>query len=172
MAYFVNGDTGLKQTSDMKWDNLYLNAEELAVLVPIPDMVFDDADYDLWSLLKPQITEAMGAKIDDAVLFGTGKPTLWPDGILVAATAAGNVATGRRRPRHPRHLRRPQRRPDAARDGRLRARRLAAAPDHAGRPAQRPRRLPGLPLPRRRARPTAGRRAGAGRARCGTSRPR
>ena len=94
VAYFVNGDTGMKQTSDMKWDNLYLNAEELAVLVPIPDLVYDDADYDLWSLLKPQITEAMGAKIDDAVLFGTGKPTLWPDGILVAATAAGNVATG------------------------------------------------------------------------------
>lgn len=94
IAYFVNGDTGLKQTSDAKWDNLYLNAEELAVLVPIPDLVYDDADYDLWSLLKPQITEAMGAKIDDAVLFGTGKPTLWPDGVLVAATAAGNVATG------------------------------------------------------------------------------
>ena len=94
VAYFVNGDTGLKQTSDMKWDNLFLNAEELAVLVPIPDLVYDDADYDLWSLLKPQITEAMGAKVDEAVLFGTGKPTLWPDGILVAATAAGNVATG------------------------------------------------------------------------------
>ena len=94
IAYFVNGDTGLKQTSDAKWDNLFLNAEELAVLVPIPDMLFDDTDYDLWSLLKPQITEAMGAKIDDAILFGTGKPTLWPDGILVAATAAGNVATG------------------------------------------------------------------------------
>lgn len=94
VAYFVNGDSGLKQTSDAKWDNLYLNAEELAVLVPIPDNVYDDTDYDLWSLLKPQITEAMGAKIDDAVLFGTGKPTLWPDGILVAATAAGNVATG------------------------------------------------------------------------------
>src|SRR6187551_948061 len=51
IAYFVNGDTGLKQTSDAKWDNLYLNAEELAVLVPIPDLIFDDTDYDLWSLL-------------------------------------------------------------------------------------------------------------------------
>ena len=94
IAYFVNGDTGLKQTSDARWDNIYLNAEELAVLVPIPDNVFDDADYDLWTLLKPQITEAMGAKIDDAVLFGTGKPTLWPDGITVAALAAGNSVTG------------------------------------------------------------------------------
>jgi hypothetical protein len=62
--------------------------------VPIPDLVFDDTDYDLWNLLKPQITEAMGAKIDDAILFGTGKPTLWPNGILVDAATAGNVVTG------------------------------------------------------------------------------
>lgn len=94
VAYFVNGDSGLKQTSDMKWDNLFLNAEELAVLVPIPDTVFDDADYDLWNLLRPQITEAIGAKVDDAVLFGTGKPTLWPDGVTVAAAAAGNSVSG------------------------------------------------------------------------------
>jgi HK97 family phage major capsid protein len=91
IAYFVNGDTGLKQTSDAKWDNLYLNAEELAVLIPIPDLIADDTDYDLWGLLKPQITEAMGQKIDDAILFGTGKPTLWPNGILTDATAAGNA---------------------------------------------------------------------------------
>jgi HK97 family phage major capsid protein len=94
VAYFVNGDTGMKQTSDAKWDNLYLNAEELAVLVPIPDTIYADSDYDLWSLLKPQITEAMGAKIDDAVLFGTGKPALWPNGVLVDATAAGNAVAG------------------------------------------------------------------------------
>jgi len=94
IAYFVNGDTGLKQTSDLKWDNLFLNAEELAVLVPIPDTVFDDADYDLWGLVRPQVTEAIGAKVDDAVLFGTGKPTLWPEPVLTAATAAGNTVTG------------------------------------------------------------------------------
>jgi len=94
VAYFVNGDTGMKQTSDAKWDNLFLNAEELAVLVPIPDTIYADSEYDLWSLLKPQITEAMGAKIDDAVLFGTGKPALWPNGVLVDATAAGNAVAG------------------------------------------------------------------------------
>jgi HK97 family phage major capsid protein len=94
VAYFVNGDTGMKQTTDAKWDNLFLNAEELAVLVPIPDTIYADSEYDLWSLLKPQITEAMGAKIDDAVLFGTGKPALWPNGVLTDATTAGNAVTG------------------------------------------------------------------------------
>jgi HK97 family phage major capsid protein len=94
VAYFVNGDTGLKQTTDMKWDNVFLNAEELAVLVPIPDLIYDDTDYDLWGLVKPQVTEAIGAKVDDAVLFGTGKPTLWPNAIAVDAAAAGNQVTG------------------------------------------------------------------------------
>jgi HK97 family phage major capsid protein len=90
VAYFVNGDSGLKQTSDAAWSNLFLNAEELAVLVPIPDTVVADSAYDLWGLLKPQITEAMGAKVDDAVLFGTGKPSLWPNGVITDALNAGN----------------------------------------------------------------------------------
>ena len=28
-AYFVNGDTGLKQTTDISWDNVAITAEEL-----------------------------------------------------------------------------------------------------------------------------------------------
>ena len=33
MAYWVNGDTGFKQTSMQKWENVFLTAEELAVIV-------------------------------------------------------------------------------------------------------------------------------------------
>jgi HK97 family phage major capsid protein len=90
-AYFVDGDTGLKQTSDQVWANKYLNAEELAVIIPIPEAVLDDADYDIWAEVKPRIMEAMGIAFDQAVLFGTNKPANWPSALLTLATTAGNV---------------------------------------------------------------------------------
>jgi HK97 family phage major capsid protein len=89
-AYFVNGDTGLKQTTEMEWSNVYINAEEIAVIVPIPEAVLDDADYDIWAEARPQIEEAFGRAIDMAVYFGTNRPTNWPTGIVTQAVAAGN----------------------------------------------------------------------------------
>ena len=92
-AYFVDGDTGLKQTSEQAWANKYFNAEELAVIIPIPEAVLDDADYDIWGEVKPRIMEAMGIAFDKAVLFGENAPLSWPTDILSAAEAAGKVVT-------------------------------------------------------------------------------
>lgn len=90
-AAFVSGDTGLKQTSNMTWDDAYITAEELAVFVPIPEAVLDDADYDIWGEVRPRIVEAFGKAIDAAAFFGTNKPTSWPAGLVPGAIAAGNT---------------------------------------------------------------------------------
>lgn len=92
-GYFVSGDTGLKQTTEVNWSNKYLDAEEVAVVVPIPKAVLDDADYDLWAEIRPRLVEEFGRVFDAAVMFGTNAPAAWPDDLLTAATAAGNVVT-------------------------------------------------------------------------------
>ena len=87
-AYFVNGDNGLKQTSKMTWDKVFINAEELAVIVPIPEAVLADSSYDIWAQVRPRIAEAFARKIDQAALFSTDKPTSWPVGLVPGAIAA------------------------------------------------------------------------------------
>lgn len=89
-AYWVDGDTGLKQTTLMSWENVYLNIAELAVIVPIPDAVLDDANYDIWGETRPRINEAMGIAFDLAVLHGTNAPADFPDDIVTQSTAAGH----------------------------------------------------------------------------------
>ncbi|MGB3330699.1 MAG: phage major capsid protein [Thermomicrobiales bacterium] len=91
-AYWVTGDTGMKQTDEMAWTNKMLIAEELAVILPVPDAVIDDASFDLWGEITSKLVEAFGIKIDQAVLFGTQKPTSWSDAAIVpGAVAAGNA---------------------------------------------------------------------------------
>ncbi|MRM91183.1 phage major capsid protein [Faecalicatena contorta] len=93
VAYWVTGDTGFKQTSKIAWKNKFITAEELAVIIPIPEAVLDDADYDIWGEVKPRAVEALGRKIDGAILFNEEKPDTWRDGLVKGATDAENVVT-------------------------------------------------------------------------------
>lgn len=95
IAYFVDGDTKQKKTTAQAWDKKTLYAEEIAVIVPIPEAVLDDSDYDIWGEVRPRVQEAFGKVIDEAIFFGTGKPTNWRAGLVPSATAAGaTVALG------------------------------------------------------------------------------
>jgi HK97 family phage major capsid protein len=90
-AFWITGDTGLKPTAEIGWENVFINAEEQAAIVYIPDNVVDDADFDLWDEYRPEIEEALAQLSDDTVLFGTGKPSSFPVGIVAGAAAAGNT---------------------------------------------------------------------------------
>ena len=76
-AYFVSGDIGLKQTTELDWTNVYIDAEEVAAIIPIPSAVLDDTDYDIWGECKPALVEAFNVAITQAVLYGTNIPATW-----------------------------------------------------------------------------------------------
>ncbi len=90
-ASVANPNHGLKRTSAANWTNVFLNIEEIAVIVPIPQAVLDDADYDIWGEVQPQIAEEFGRIFDETVMIGSVKPSSFPLSLLDGATAAGHV---------------------------------------------------------------------------------
>jgi HK97 family phage major capsid protein len=95
-AYFVSGDTGLKQTSEVNWAHVHVDAEEVACIVPIPQAVLDDADFDIWSEVRPAMVDAFNVAIMGAALYGTNIPATWTTnigaaGLLARCTAASHT---------------------------------------------------------------------------------
>ena len=89
-AYWVNGDTGMKQTTRQAWDNVYINAGELAVIVPISDAVLSDAEFDIFGEITPRVMESIGQKVDAAIIFGDNRPAEWDLDLISRARQAGN----------------------------------------------------------------------------------
>ncbi len=90
MAYFVNGDNGLKQTSKASWEKAVINIEELAVIVPIPEAVIEDEAIDIFGQITPLVRQAFGQAMDKAILFGENRPSNWGLSIYEMARQAGN----------------------------------------------------------------------------------
>lgn len=90
IAYFVDESTnnGRKNLTKMAWDKKYINAAELAVIVPIKENVLNDTSIDIWSEVKPRIVEAFGKKIDNAIFNGTDKPADWRAGLIPSIVTA------------------------------------------------------------------------------------
>ena len=107
LAYWVNGDTGYKQTSRQAWENVYLTAGELAVIVPIPEAVLADAEFDILGEVTPRVNEAIGLRVDHRhsnalnlqktlTEFGCNikRPAEWQNDIITVARQAGNNVSG------------------------------------------------------------------------------
>jgi HK97 family phage major capsid protein len=90
IAYWVSGDTGLKQTTELGWSNKYLTIEEIATIMPVADNVMEDVSVNIWDEAQPLIVEAMARVLDTAVFFGANAPSSFPTNIVAAAAAAGN----------------------------------------------------------------------------------
>ncbi len=94
-AYFVTTatDTGMKQTSNADWENLDLVAEELAVILPVPEAYLADSQVPIWDQVMPLIGQAFGKAFDNAVLWGTNKPSTWSAALSTSIEASNNDFT-------------------------------------------------------------------------------
>lgn len=91
IAYWVNNDNqnGRKNITRMAWDNKYITAAEIAVIVPIKEDILDDSDIDIWAQVRPRIEEAFGKTIDEAVILGINKPNEFRADLLTSILNAG-----------------------------------------------------------------------------------
>ena len=91
VAYFVDESTnnGRKNTTKMAWDKKFINAAELAVIVPIKENVLNDSSIDIWAEVRPRIVEAFAKKIDNAIFFGVDRPSDWRGGLVPSVISAG-----------------------------------------------------------------------------------
>lgn len=84
-------DIDMKRTHQMEWANVFIVAEPIAIILPVPEDVIEDANYPLWDEIRPRIVEAFGESIDSAILWGQNRPFTWPTGIVPTAINRGFV---------------------------------------------------------------------------------
>ncbi|AGK85752.1 major head subunit [Mycobacterium phage 33D] len=83
---------GVKPTSKVTWANRTLVAEEIAVIIPVHENVIDDATVAVLTEVAELGGQAIGKKLDQAVIFGTDKPASWVSPALIpAAVTAGQA---------------------------------------------------------------------------------
>lgn len=71
---FWTKEAGRIQNSTPEWDFPKMDAEKIAVIIPVTKEKMKDATIDVFGTLRPYIAEAFYEAIDSACLFGTGSP--------------------------------------------------------------------------------------------------
>ena len=85
--------TGVKPTTEMAWQDLTMVVEELATIVPIHEDVLADATAPILEEVTRRAGEAIGKKLDQAIIFGVGKPASWTSNALYPAASAASQTT-------------------------------------------------------------------------------
>lgn len=87
-------NTGTKPTAQVTWADKTLVAEELAVIIPVHENTIDDATEDILAQIADLGGQAIGKALDQAVFFGTNKPSSWTSlDLQAAAVAASQTVT-------------------------------------------------------------------------------
>lgn len=84
---------GVKPQSQVTWADRTLVAEEIAVIIPIHENVIDDATTAVLDDIAKLGGQAIGKKLDQAVLFGVDKPASWVSAALLPAAIAASQTT-------------------------------------------------------------------------------
>ena len=45
----------------------------------------DDAEFDIFGEITPRVNEAIGQKVDSAIIFGSNRPAEWQNDIITLA---------------------------------------------------------------------------------------
>lgn len=89
VTYWVEGNTGFKQTTDLSWENKRIIAQELAVIVPVSINSIRDSAIDIWSTVRRLVVENMHKKIDEAIIMGKDKPPMFRASLVDTIINAG-----------------------------------------------------------------------------------
>lgn len=86
----VGDASGTKPTSEVRWKNVTMVAEEIAVIVPVHENVIDDATTDILTEVSMLAGQAIGQKLDQAIFWGYGKPASWTSSALYTAASGAS----------------------------------------------------------------------------------
>lgn len=90
----ASDSSGVKPTTEVNWTDLTMVVEELACIVPVHENVLADATAPILEEVTRRAGEAIGKKLDQAIIFGVSKPASWTSNALYpAASAASQTIT-------------------------------------------------------------------------------
>jgi HK97 family phage major capsid protein len=81
---------GVKPTTEVRWQDSTMVAEEIACIIPVHEDVIADATTAVLTEVSQLAGQAIGQKLDQAVLWGYQKPASWTSSSLWSAAQSAS----------------------------------------------------------------------------------